>query len=97
MDQIRANDEQNWSVVKDGIDKAIAEYQEFGYCLSLGNWRTEVHAIAVPLVLDDGTIMVFSCSGASFQLPRQLIESDIGPRLINLVGNVRTALSFAKN
>ncbi|WP_054698372.1 hypothetical protein [Geotalea toluenoxydans] len=61
------------------------------------NWRTEVHAVAVPLVLDDGTIMGFSCSGASFQLSRQLIESDIGPRLINLVGNVRTALSFARN
>ena len=26
----------------------------------------------------------------------QLIETDIGPRLINLVGNVRTALSFVK-
>ena len=97
LDQIRANDEQNWPVVKEGIDKAIADYREFGYCLSLGNWRTEVHAIAVPLVLDDGTIMVFSCSGASFQLSKQIIEDDIGPRLINLVGNVRTALSFAKS
>ncbi len=97
LGQIRANDEHNWPVVKEGIDKAMADYQEFGYCLSLGNWRTEVHAIAVPLLLDDGTIMVFSCSGASFQLSKQMIETDIGPRLINLVGNVRTALSFAKN
>lgn len=97
VEQIRANETQNWPLVKDGIDKAIAEYREFGYCTSLGTWRTEVHAAAVPLTLDDGTIMVFSCSGASFQLSRQLIETDIGPRLINLVGNVRTALSFVKN
>jgi DNA-binding IclR family transcriptional regulator len=97
MNQIRASDEQNWPVIKEGIDKAMTDYQEFGYCMSLGNWRTEVHAIAVPLVLDDGTIMVFSCSGASFQMSRQIIENDIGPRLINLVGNVRTALSFANN
>lgn len=97
MDQIRANDEQNWQIIEEGIDKAMAEYREFGFCTSLGNWRTEVHAVAVPLVLTDGTIMVFSCSGASFQIPRQLIESDIGPRLINLVGNVRTALSLHKN
>ncbi len=96
MDQIKSSDEQNWPIVKEGIKNAMAEFREFGYCTSLGNWRTEVHAIAVPLILDDGTIMVFSCSGASFQLSRQLIESDIGPRLINLVGNVRTALSFAK-
>ena len=96
LDQIRASDEQNWPTVKEGIEKAMAEYQEFGYCTSLGNWRTEVHAVAVPLVQDNGTIMVFSCSGASFQISKQLIENEIGPRLINLVGNVRTALSFAK-
>ena len=97
MDQIRASDELSWPNIKEGIEKAIADYQEFGYCMSLGNWRTEVHAIAVPLVPDDGDIMVFSCSGASFQLSKQMIESDIGPRLLNLVGNVRTALSFAMN
>ena len=97
LDQIRANNEPNWSAIKEGIEKAMADYREFGYCTSLGNWRTEVHAVAVPLVLDDGTIMVFSCSGASFQLTKQMIENDIAPRLINLVGNVRTALSFAKS
>lgn len=97
MDQIHASNEENWQVIQEGIGKAQADYLEFGYCMSLGNWRTEVHAVAVPLVQDDGTIMVFSCSGASFQLTRQLIENDIAPRLINLVGNVRTALSFARN
>ena len=96
LDQIRANHGENWQLVSAGIDRAMAEYRESGYCTSLGNWRTEVHAVAVPLTLEDGTIMVFSCSGASFQLPRQLIETDIAPRLMNLVGNVRTALSFAK-
>lgn len=97
MDRIRVSDEQNWPLIREGIDRAMAEYRELGYCTSLGNWRTEVHAVAVPLVLDDGTIMVFSCSGASFQLSRELIEHDIAPRLMNLVGNVRTALSFSKN
>lgn len=97
IDQIRTSDEENWPLIKEGLEKAETDYREFGYCKSLGNWRTEVHAIAVPLVQDDGTIMVFSCSGASFQLPKQMIENDIAPRLINLVGNVRTALLFAKN
>jgi len=96
MERIRASDEQNWEVVKDGIDRSISDYRELGYCLSLGNWRPEVHAIAVPLVLGHGNIMVFSCSGASFQMTRQLIENDIGPRLINLVGNVRTALTLSR-
>lgn len=97
MNQIMESDPQNWPIVQEGIENALTEFNKFGYCTSLGNWRTEVHAVAVPLTLDDGSIMVFSCSGASFQILKELIEHDIGPRLINLVGNVRTALSFAKN
>lgn len=97
MQQIRESDENSWLSVKEGIDKSMAEYKEFGFCTSLGNWRTEVHAAAVPLVLEDGTVMVFSCSGASFQLSKERIENEITPRLINLVGNVRSALSLNKN
>jgi DNA-binding IclR family transcriptional regulator len=97
LDQIRASDEQSWPAIKEGVDKAMTDYRELGFCMSLGNWRTEVHAIAVPLVRDDGSIMVFSCSGASFQMPKQLLENEIGPRLLNLVGNVRTALTFARS
>lgn len=97
LHQIQLNDEQNWGLIKEGITKAESDYKKHGYCVSFGNWRSEVHAIAVPLVLEDGTIMVFSCSGASFQLTQQIIETDIAPRLLNLVGNVRTALAFSKN
>lgn len=97
LEQIRVSDEEHWPSVKTGIDQALADYRQHGYCLSLGDWRTEVHAVAAPLIMEDGTIMVFSCSGASFQLSRQLIETDIAPRLINLVGNVSTALSFSRN
>ena len=97
LEQIRERDQENWPAIKEGVEKALTDYRELGFCLSLGNWRTEVHAIAVPLVMEDGTIMVFSCSGASFQMPRQLFETEIGPRLINLVGNVRTALSRARS
>lgn len=93
LEQIRLTDPKNWAAIKEGIDKAIEDYRLRGYCLSLGDWRREVHAIAVPLVPEDGSeILVFSCSGASFQFPLHRIEEEIGPRLLNLVGNVRTAL-----
>lgn len=95
MVQIRQSDKENWTVIEEGIDRAIIDYKELGYCLSLGEWRPESHAIAVPLVPEDGSdIMVFSCSGAAFQLSTKIIEDDIGPRLLNLVANVKTALIY---
>lgn len=94
LEQIRRSDEANWPTIKAGMDQALQDYREHGFCYSLGDWRQEVHAIAVPYIPADGSdIMVFSCSGASFQLRRQMFEDDIGPRLLNLVGNVKTAMS----
>jgi DNA-binding IclR family transcriptional regulator len=97
LEQIRRSDPENWPRIKHGIDQALIDYREKGYCFSLGDWRPETHAIAVPLIPDEeGEIMVFSCSGASFQLRAKVIDEDIGPRLLNLVGNVKTALSRMK-
>jgi DNA-binding IclR family transcriptional regulator len=93
MAQIRKNDEGAWPELKRGIDQALADYKKWGFCFSLGEWRQEVNAISVPLLPQDSSeTMVFSCSGASFQLGRDRFEQDIGPRLLNLVGNVKTAL-----
>ncbi len=96
MEQIRLNEGEDWPRIKEGIERAVIDFREKGYCLSLGEWRPESHAIAVPLVSedDDSNIMVFSCSGAAFQLSPQVFEDDIGPRLLNLVANVKTALKF---
>lgn len=94
MGQIRKKDEQNWPEAKRGIEQALEDYKKKGFCSSIGEWREEVSAISVPLVTNDNSeIMVFSCSGASFQLNSDMFEKDIGPRLQNLVGNVKTALS----
>lgn len=94
LEQIRLSNPENWPRIKEGIDQALLDYGTKGYCFSLGDWRPETHAIAVPLLLEEqGETVVFSCSGASFQLRPKVIEDDIGPRLLNLVGNVKTALS----
>ena len=93
MEQIRQDDEANWPEIKAGIEQALKEYQEHGYCLSLGAWRKEVNAVSVPLILGEGFgVMAFSCGGPSFLMTKEKIENDIGPRILNLVSNVKTAL-----
>ena len=77
-----------------GIEQALRDYEARGFCMSLGEWRREVHAVASPLVSPDGAeILVFSCSGAPFQFGREQLEAEVGPRLLTLVGNVRSALA----
>src|SRR5512138_1493641 len=94
LEELRAAEPARWAVLKKGIDQALREYAQRGFCTAEGDWRREVHAAAAPLVPpDDGEILVFSCSGAPFQFGREKLEADIGPRLLTLVGNVRSALA----
>jgi DNA-binding IclR family transcriptional regulator len=82
--------------VKKGIDRALRDYQAHGLCFSLGDWRQEIHAVAAPLApAGEGELLVFSASGAAFQVGREKLEQEIGPRLLNLAGNVRSAMTYA--
>lgn len=93
MEQIRTRNEVQWPKIKAGIEQALKDYEEKGFCFSLGDWKKDVHAVAAPLIPADGSrILVFSCAGAAFQLRRHMLEDDIGPRLLNLMTNVKDKL-----
>ena len=93
LEQIKRRQEDEWPRIKAGMDQALRDYAERGFCLSLGEWKRDVHAVAAPLIPADGSrVLVFSCVGAAFQLRRHMLEDDIGPRLLNLVTNVREAM-----
>jgi|ERR1039457_917065 DNA-binding IclR family transcriptional regulator len=93
IEQIRMRDLVNWPKVKAGIDQAMKDYEEKGFCFSLGDWKKDVHAVAAPLIPSDGSrILSFNCAGAAFQLRRHMFEDDIGPRLLNMVTNIKEIL-----
>ncbi len=95
MDQIRIRHKPDeWTKIKAGIEQAFRDYQDKGYCLSLGDWSKDVHGVAVPWVPRDGSnILSFNLAGPAFVLRRNMIEDDLGPRMINLVRNVENARS----
>ena len=94
LEEIRQAHADEWTRIKKALDQAAADYEKQGFCVAVGEWRREVNGIAVPLALGDASDpVVFSCSGASFQLDIESLKKDIGPRLLTLAGNVRSALA----
>lgn len=84
----------DWSLARKRFEQAFRDYDAHGVCFGLGDWRREVNAVAAPLVMDDGSgTVVIGCSGAAFQLKPEVLKKDLGPRLLALVGNLRSALS----
>ncbi len=93
LEQIRLRRPADWPLARRRFEQAFRDYEQYGFCLALGEWRRDVNAVAAPFDPRDGTKpLVVGCSGAAFQLRPELLKSDIGPRLLSLVGNLRSSL-----
>ena len=93
IEQIRERRPDMWPLARKRFETAFQDYEQYGFCLALGDWRRDVNAVAAPFDPRDGTKpLVVGCSGAAFQLSPDLLKRDIGPRLLALVGNLRASL-----
>jgi DNA-binding IclR family transcriptional regulator len=92
MDHIRLRDEEKWPQIKAGIEQGFKDYQNHGFCLSVGEWESNIHAVGVPLIGVDQKLMAFNCGGPSFLLSRDFLLNDLGPRLAQLVRKVEADL-----
>ncbi|MCG9107054.1 IclR family transcriptional regulator [Laribacter hongkongensis] len=91
LGHIRARHPEEWPAIRKGLERAFRDYADYGYCLSIGEWHRDVNSVAVPLLHQQYGVLAFNCGGPSFQLSREKLEDDIGPRLINMVQNIGTA------
>ncbi|NGM38012.1 IclR family transcriptional regulator [Methylobacterium sp. DB0501] len=92
LDHVRRRDPDGWPTVRKGLDRALRDYEDYGYCLSIGEWHKDVNAVAVPLVHSQYGLLAFNCGGPSFQLSREKLEDDIGARLVGMVRNISSAV-----
>ncbi|HEU0202322.1 MAG TPA: IclR family transcriptional regulator [Burkholderiaceae bacterium] len=82
-----------WTKLKADSDQAVRDYEQYGFCFSLGDWNKEVFAAGVPMISDDGRrILAFSCSGPAHQMTRKRLISEIGPKLMQLRDRVKEQL-----
>jgi DNA-binding IclR family transcriptional regulator len=93
LDHIRLRDERLWPRIKAGIERGFRDFEKRGFCLSTGEWQKDVHAVGVPLLDVDGqTVLALNCGGPAFLLPRDALENDLGPRLVQLARKIETDL-----
>lgn len=80
----RTEDVAEFSKVEKGVEQAVADVEERGFCMSVGDWRKGVNAVGVPLIAHDRTVYGLICGGPSFKLPRKMLENECGPQLVEV-------------
>lgn len=94
MNHIRSENPKEWPQRKIGIEQALRDFQEYGFCYSIGEWRKDVSGVAVPILPVDGSrLYSFNCAAPSFLLKRSMIIEDIGPRLVHMVRTIEAGIA----
>jgi DNA-binding IclR family transcriptional regulator len=94
LEQMHHHYRERWPKLKREIDQAIRDVNRQGFCIVMGLWQPDINAVAVPLVLPDRSeVMSIGCAGSSRYLPRRRLETEIGPRLVELSHRISGELS----
>lgn len=97
LNDLRAKYPDNDPVLRRRIEQAHDEYARHGFVVSQRSWSSPVNAVSVPLALPGGKgIFSFGCAGPASQLTRTLLVRKIGPRLIEMVRELRETLLKAR-
>ncbi|GAB3671037.1 IclR family transcriptional regulator [Salinisphaera aquimarina] len=87
---IEADDPENWSATLESLNRAYEDYERYGFCMTEGEWSRDISGVGVPLVLENGQrIVAFNCGGAALRLTRDVMVNNLGPRLKDVVDQVR--------
>ena len=74
-----------WDKHAGQVEDSIASVEDCGFCISYGDARYRVNAVAVPFRLSTGELLAFNCVVQSVVADKNRLEKDLGPRLYAVV------------
>ncbi|MGO4476869.1 IclR family transcriptional regulator [Massilia sp. 2TAF26] len=97
LEQVRERAGDDWARQQAGVEQALRDYAEFGFCMSLGEWDKDVYGVGVPFRAPDGTMMAFNCGKPAFKCSREYLQHELGPALVELVRKVGGSMGQTTN
>ena len=75
----------DWQALEPGLQRALAERDATGACISAGEFHREINSVSVALTGPRGEVMAFNCGGPAFAFPESRLREEIVPALLALV------------
>jgi DNA-binding IclR family transcriptional regulator len=72
----------DWPKLRAGLQLALKDATEHGYCMSAGEWHPDVNSIAVPLFGPGGERMALLCGGPAYAFPADRVRKLVAPQLL---------------
>ncbi len=82
---------EQWPIILKGIEDAADQIASKGFYVNYGDWHDGVHSLAVPFPTqgEANPDMAINLGGTAHFLPRDRMETDLGPRLVEMAQSLR--------
>lgn len=81
LNRLKVEDPGRYALDRPFFEADQKQYRLRGYCHSRGDWRREVHAVAVPIRQRD-EVVALNCTMSAYRLRKDMLERDVAPRLL---------------
>jgi IclR family transcriptional regulator, positive regulator for flagellar biogenesis len=92
LESLRLARGSDWPALEAGLQRALAEREKSGWCLSAGDFHREINSVSVALVDARGEVMSFNCGGAAYSFDEDRLRSEVGPALRQMVQAIATEI-----
>lgn len=93
LEELKHFDPLAWPKLREGIDRALEDYERLGCCCSFGDWQENVSAIAVSFRPGGGLApMAISCGAPTVITTPKFLLDDVRPRLVEVARSLNGAM-----
>ncbi|KIZ48162.1 MULTISPECIES: IclR family transcriptional regulator [Rhodopseudomonas] len=95
IDELKGLHPDEFAAYSSKVDAAIGRCRQQGFCVSYGDWRPSLVAVAAPLGRTaDGLCVAIACGVPMYRADPDYFETDLGPRLSSAAEMIRSSGIF---
>jgi len=95
LDRLRLRYDDDWGRIRKGVEDALAQWKQCGYCASIGDWQKDINGVAVPIQPLPGTpLYVLNLGGPAYALPESQLRDEFAPRLVETARQIEATLGI---
>ncbi|WP_070157615.1 IclR family transcriptional regulator [Sphingobium phenoxybenzoativorans] len=88
--QLKSEGSVDMAELQNDVASAKDQLDRYGFILSLGKWRAEIHGATVPVFLSKLRVLyVLSSGGPAYMLPEDRLRNEVGPLLLEAARDLK--------
>lgn len=94
LQELRPQYGAEWPTILKGVQTALRDVANRGFCLSAGDWQKDIHGLATPIrCVTDGRVFAINLGGPAYLLPVTEMTEVLGPRLVRVAKEIESNLT----